>query len=100
MNELFNDFAKAHASRNGYELAQTLSPVPLAHAPYRLMQVWQSTNSHSVKGDVKHFIKTSTRGSLDQDEINGWTEVYVAYWKAIGEILAGESGKVCALSRL
>ena len=96
MNELFNEFAIAHATRNGYELAQTLSPVPPPHEPHRLNRVWQSTNSHSVKGDVKHFIKTSVspRGGLTQDEINGWVEVYMAYWKAIGEILAGESGKV------
>lgn len=96
MNELFDDFAKAKASRNGYQLAQTLSPVPPPDQPHRLTRIWQSTNSHSVKGDIKHFIKTSTlpRGGTSQDEINGWIEVFTAYWKALGEILAGESGKV------
>ncbi|KAL3958986.1 hypothetical protein ACCO45_007148 [Purpureocillium lilacinum] len=81
--------------RNGYLLAQTLSPVPPPDDAHRLRKIWQSTNSHNVKGDIKHFIKTqsSYRASLDADEINGWVEVYAAYWNAIGEILAGESGK-------
>jgi hypothetical protein len=99
MNELFENFAKAHALRNGYLLAQTISPVPPPNEPHQLRRVWQSTNSHSVKGDIKHFIKSlvSPKNSLDHDEINGWVEVYVAYWNAIGEILAGESGKVSDL---
>lgn len=96
MNELFEDFAKAHAAQGGYMLAQTLSPVSPPGQPQRLRSIWQSTNSHSVKGDIKHFIKTNTsqRRGLDNDEINGWVEVYTAYWKAVGEIQAGESGKV------
>jgi hypothetical protein len=95
MNELFEEFAAAHTSRNGYAIAQTLSPVPPPHQPHKLASIWQSTNSHSVKGDTKHFIKhnMSYRGSLDQDEVNGWVEVYTAYWKAVGEILSGETGK-------
>jgi hypothetical protein len=96
MNTLFEQFAQAHALRNGYKLAQTLSPVPPPDDPQRLMAVWRSTNSHSVKGDIKHFIKSNTshRQKLDHDEVTGWVDVYQAYWKAIGEILAGESGKV------
>ena|SRR3546814_648707 len=96
MNELFEQFAQAQAVRNGYLLAQTLSPVPPPDDAHRLRKIWQSTNSHSVKGDIKHFIKSqsSHRIILDADEITGWVEVYAAYWNAIGEILAGESGKV------
>lgn len=96
MNELFQEFAAAHASHNGYALAQTLSPVPPPNHAHKLASIYQSTNSHSVKGDIKHFIKhnASTRGTIDHDEVNGWVEVYTAYWKALGEILSGESGKV------
>ncbi|POR35798.1 Protein CSN12 [Tolypocladium paradoxum] len=95
MNELFEEFAKAYAVQNGYLLAQTLSPVPPPDDPHRLRKIGQSTNSHSVKGDIKHFIKTqaSHRINVDHDEVNGWVEVYTAYWNAIGEILAGESGR-------
>lgn len=97
MNVLFDDFAKAHSLRHGYILAQSLSPVPPPGEPNKLRQIFQSTNSHSVKGDIKHFLKTSTgkKVRLSNDEITGWVEVYTAYWHAIGEIIAGESGKVC-----
>lgn len=96
MNTTFQQFAEAHSLRNGYKLAQTLSPVPPEDDPQRLMAVWRSTNSHSVKGDIKHFIKSSTahKRKLDHDETTGWVEVYTSYWKAVSEILAGESGKV------
>lgn len=96
MNELFGDFAKAFASRNGYMIAQTLSPVSPPDQPHRLRAIHKSTNSHSAKGDIKHFIKTHTtpRTGLDGTEVNGWVDVYVAYWKALGEIIAGENGRV------
>lgn len=96
MNELFVDFAKAHSSKNGYLLAQTLTPVPLPSQPHRLTRVWQSTNSHSVEGDVKHFIKTNItkKSGISNNEVNGWVEVFSAYWRALGEILAGQGGQV------
>lgn len=96
MNELFDEFAKAHSQRHGYILAQTLSPVAPAGQPHRLRHILQSTNSHSIKGDLKHFVKTKTarKVKLDHDEVNGWVEVYAAYWNAVGEIVAGEEGKV------
>ncbi|QUC23702.1 uncharacterized protein UV8b_07943 [Ustilaginoidea virens] len=95
MNKLFEDFAKAHTIRNGYLLAQTISPVAPANEPHRLRRIWQSTNAQGAKGDIKHLIKSKKLNgtSLNRDEVNGWADVYVAYWNAIGEILAGESGK-------
>lgn len=94
MDELFNEFSKAHASRNGYELAQTLSPVASPNQPHKLTSIWKSTNAHSSKGDIKHFIKQGRSWGMDMNEVNGWVEVYYAYWKAVGEIIAGETGKV------
>lgn len=99
MNQLFEDFAKAHAKQNGYLLAQTLSPVPLADSPNRLLAIVQGSNSYSLKGDVKHFIDlhTSTKGrrqSVDKHELKGWVDVYVSYWKALQEILAVDSRRV------
>lgn len=96
MNELFEEFALAHASRNGYAIAQTLSPVPPPDKPHKLAAVWQSTNAYSVKGDIKHFIKHNydRRSPLEHHEVNGWVEVYTAYWRAVGEIVSGENGNV------
>ena len=95
MNELLDEFVNAYSQRNGYLVAQTLSPVAPHGSPYKLKSIWQSTNAHSVKGDIKHFLKTKGhRVKLDNDEVNGWVEVYTAYWHALGEINAGEVGKV------
>ncbi|RDA86394.1 hypothetical protein CP532_6467 [Ophiocordyceps camponoti-leonardi (nom. inval.)] len=92
MNDLFEAFAQAHTRQNGYWLAHTLSPVSPPDDPHRLRRVWQSTNAYAVKGDIKHFIKTEAHRSLDPEEVKGWVEVYTSYWKALGEILAGENG--------
>lgn len=96
MNELFEEFAQAHSQKHGYILAQTLSPVAPPNQPNKLRQILQTSNSHSIKGDLKHFIKTKTakRAKIDHNEVNGWVEVYAAYWHAVGEIVAGEEGKV------
>lgn len=96
MNEIIEDFAKAHALRNGYLLAQTISPVAPNNEPHRLRRIWQSTNTYSLREEIKRCIKShnSLKASLSADEINGWVEVYSAYWNALGEILAGENGKV------
>lgn len=96
MNELFKGFARAHAEQNGYLLAATLSPISPPDKPQRLRQIWQSSNPSSIKGDVKHFIKSNSshQRNLDHEEIKGWVEVYAAYWNAIGDIVAGEDGKV------
>ena len=96
MNELFDEFAVAYSAHRGYAIAATLSPVAPPDRPSRLMEIWRSTDSHNVKGDVKHFLKASTnhRCRLDPEELNGWADVFVAYWKALGHIIAGEEGRV------
>jgi COP9 signalosome complex subunit 12 len=96
MDELFRDFAEAHSGRNGYLLAQTLSPVHPPDHPQRLRHVWESTSALKAHKDVKQSLCASLthRNALSKDEVNGWVDVYVAYWKALGQITAGESGKV------
>ena len=99
MNPFFEDFATAHAAQNGYLLAQTLSPVPSADNPKRLLAIVQGSNSYSLKGDVKHFIElhTSSKGrrqSVDKHELKGWIDVYMVYWRAIQEIVNGEQRRV------
>lgn len=96
MNDLFKGFAKAHAEQNGYLLAATLSPIATSVNPQRLRLISKSSNSSSVKGDIKHFIKSNTshQRSLDHEEVKGWVEVYAAYWNAIGDFVAVEDGKV------
>ncbi|UKZ75877.1 COP9 signalosome (CSN) subunit [Trichoderma virens FT-333] len=95
MNELFKGFARAYAEQNGYLLAATLSPISPSENPQRLRLILKSSNSSSIKGDIKHLIKSnaSHQRGLDHEEIKGWVEVYAAYWNAVGDIVAGEDGK-------
>ncbi|ROT35005.1 PCI domain-containing protein [Sodiomyces alkalinus F11] len=84
----------------GYDLAQTLSPIPPADKPDRLKAVWLSTNHYGVKDDVTHGLVqalTSRSGYPREEvreEVNGWTEVFSAYWKAIGELLAVDGDSI------
>jgi len=89
MDVLFQDFSKAFASGSGPLLAATLSPVPPAHRESYLTEVWSSTNAHNVQHDIKRAIDSSpVRSRLDSDEVKGWVDVYTAYWKVVGDILA------------
>lgn len=94
MESLSQRFAAAYVSMQGYGLAQTLSPIAPPNDPDRLRAIFLSTNHYGVKDDVGHFlveaVTSSSRYSRKsiQKEMEGWTEVFAAYWKAVGEILA------------
>jgi COP9 signalosome complex subunit 12 len=92
MDSLFAEFGDAIRQRNGYKLANTLLPESPPTEPNKLVFIWGSTNHHGVKSDVKHFISDNTyRSDLTSKEVEGWVEVYTAYWRALAEILAMES---------
>ena len=99
MDLLFQDFARAQSTNDGYALSRTISPdLPLAD----LWAIWNSCNTHDVKAVLKRGIQKSTSGidRLPHDEVQGWVEVYASYWKALGELLAvqeasSSNGKVC-----
>ncbi|KAH6687795.1 COP9 signalosome complex subunit 12 [Plectosphaerella plurivora] len=96
MQSITEDFATAFASSNGWNLSITLSPVPPSADPDRLRLFWQSTNHYAAKQDIKHFLLEALSGRVrisnhdNKTVIAGWVEVYTAYWKAIGEMLAVE----------
>jgi hypothetical protein len=55
-----------------------------------------------VKTEFRNAIVYKTGFKLSTDEANAWVEIFVAYWKAIGEILKAEEAirygsKVCFL---
>ena len=73
MNELFEGFAVAYANEDGYALARTFTPIAPTSNPRYLWQIRESTNLHSVKSDIKHFLTTSlkSRRNIGGDEIKG-----------------------------
>lgn len=93
MDAVFSDFRKAYETGNGYELCQTLSPLPPASDPDRLDRFYRSTNFSHAQRDFKSWILNHQASSftLPAEEGNGWVEVYHLYWKAVGEILRAEA---------
>jgi hypothetical protein len=93
MDVIFGDFRKSYEVGDGYGLAQTLSPIAPDSQPERFRNFHRSTNFQNVQKDFKYQIlyDNTLPFKLPADEGNGWVEVYVAYWKAIGEIQIAEA---------
>lgn len=90
MDAILTDFKRAFATGNGYGVAATITPVPPPQDAGLLYAFQRSTNVFSVQSDVRHGISSYNNVGLTKAEINAWTEVYVAYWKAVGEVLNAE----------
>jgi hypothetical protein len=96
----FNEFADAFSKPDGYQLARTLSPdVPTE----KLRKIHKSQNAHNIKSVLKRGFQGNAGliDGLDQQELQGWVEVYAAYWNAAGVIVTarestGGSNKVSA----
>lgn len=90
MESVFNDFKRAIEAGDGYGVAATISPVPPPSDPGRLYSFHRSTNSYSVQTDFRYAIVYNNDMQLNKMEGNSWVDVFVAYWKAIGELLLAE----------
>lgn len=92
MDDLFNEFVEAYSHMNGYRLAATLTPKAPASNPDKLVSFWRSANAQNVKHEIRFRILYDNNNplKLSAEEGNGWAEVYLCYWKALGEIIAME----------
>ena len=90
MDPIIADFGRAIITQDGYALATTISPVPPKHDSGRLYALRRATNPYNVLNDFRYAIGQNPNFSLDRQEANCWVDVYVAYWKAISNILAAE----------
>lgn len=88
MELIFQDFGDAQTEQDGYLLARSLTPELTNDV---LVLIWRSCNAH----DARHLIRRGIGGvgnqgfrRLSSEEVQGWVEVYYAYWRAVGEILA------------
>jgi COP9 signalosome complex subunit 12 len=92
MDGLIRQFRAAYAVTNGEQLAETLNPDVEAHSA-QLRAIWGRGDQRSMASDLNFlFHQDQARLSirLSKDETNGWSAIYSAYWKALGEILAAE----------
>ncbi|KAL8710133.1 MAG: hypothetical protein Q9220_005216 [cf. Caloplaca sp. 1 TL-2023] len=91
MDTIFQTFHRAQYSYSGPSLASTLSPIPPPHDPSLLRRFHADFNVFSITDDIRRYLKNPQSTSLSKPEITAWTDIYTAYWKAIGEILRAEN---------
>lgn len=92
MEVIFRDFKQAQLVGSGPLLSTTITPIPPPTDPDRLNSFYRGSNSFSIQSDVRYGIlhHANTDVRFTKAEGTAWVEVYVAYWKAVGETLAVE----------
>ena len=88
MEDVMREFRRAFDDRNGHAVAATITPIAPQHDAGRLYAFWRSSSSISVQEDLLYQLLTDDQFS--KDEAEAWTKVFIAYWKAVGELLAAE----------
>lgn len=93
MDILFRTFRDAQVRGSGPLLATTIAPIAPADNPTQLQAFYRATNSFSVAGDIRSGIlaHSNTDVRFLKAEGNAWSDLYVAFWKAIGELLEVEN---------
>ncbi|XXH02417.1 60S ribosomal protein L20B [Hypoxylon texense] len=90
MDALIHEFRAAYAVMKGDQLAETLNPDVQTNAA-KLQAIWGRGNVRDATADLEFlFYSDPSRPRISQKETAGWVEIYLSYWKAVGEILAVE----------
>ena len=92
MDYVFYNFHRAHLYNSGPLLASTLTPITPQNDPSLLRRFHKDFSVFTVNEGVTSLVKNNQQSRLSKGESAAWIEVYVAYWKALGEILRAESG--------
>ena len=90
MDIISRDFRVAHMNCSGPLLATTITPVAPLDDPKRLIRFFESSSSFAVSTDIRSCLLAHPDAELRfaKSEGNAWVDVYIAYWKATGDILA------------
>ncbi|MCJ1452066.1 COP9 signalosome (CSN) subunit [Mycoblastus sanguinarius] len=90
MEVLFRDFQHANHEGSGPLLAATISPIAPSNYLNRLEAIYRDSNAASITRDISYGLTKSAKAAIQypNPEISAWTEIYVAYWNALGEVLA------------
>ena len=88
MDIVFRDFKQAQLIGSGPLLSTTITPIAPPDDRDRLQNFYGGSSSFSIQSDVRYGIlhHANTEARFSKSEGHAWVEVYVAYWKAIGEI--------------
>ncbi|CAK3771005.1 related to CSN12 homolog [Lecanosticta acicola] len=87
---MFDDFATAHGDENGILIATTISPEPPKWDLGRLYNFRNGINQYSVKTDLQYRLQYNPVLRLDKKEAAAWLEVFTAFHKFVGTLLAAE----------
>ena len=92
MEVLCREYWHATQEGSGPLLAATISPIAPPSYLNRLDAIYRDTNAASISRDISYSLTKTANTAIQypNPEINSWTEIYSAYWYAIGAILAAE----------
>jgi hypothetical protein len=90
MDSLATLFREAYENENGYKLAESITPVAPPQDAGRLYSFHRSMNAHSVSGELRNSLIYKSEVRFTKAEQAAWIELYTAYWKSVGELLAVE----------
>ncbi|KAL9022235.1 MAG: hypothetical protein Q9185_000635 [Variospora sp. 1 TL-2023] len=91
MDTIFQTFHQSQYQGSGPDLATTLTPIAPPHDPTLLRRFHKNSNVFSIHKDIESYIRIP-QCHLSKAESTAWIDIYVAYWKAVGEILRAETG--------
>ncbi|PGH14190.1 hypothetical protein AJ79_03163 [Helicocarpus griseus UAMH5409] len=89
MSAIFADFKEAQLEGSGTALAASITPINPPRYPNRLRDFYFFTDADNVQPDVRYALvqDRSTGIKLPKQESNAWVELFVAFWKAAGELV-------------
>jgi hypothetical protein len=90
MQAALEPFREAHDAENAWGVAACISPTAPRDNPGRLYDFYRASNEHQVENDIRSTLKYSKFSRIPPKEASAWTEIFVAYWRAAGEILRAE----------
>ena len=97
MDAFFNVFSAAYAEGDGYALSGTLVPLSMSDGPDLLQPFIRSTNYSAAERDIrKQLNHRNAPLHLSKDEVDAWTDIYHAFWKALNDIQVAESANKSA----
>jgi hypothetical protein len=84
MDNVFADFREAHQIWSGPLLSTTLLPINPASNPNRLINFYRDSEESKIQADIRYHVNAVR---LSNSESKAWVDVFIAFWKAIGELL-------------
>jgi COP9 signalosome complex subunit 12 len=90
MQVALEPFRAAHAAQEVWDVSAMLSANAPREQPGRLYDFYRASNEHQVENDIRAAIKYSKASRIPPKEAGAWVDIFVSYWKAVGEILRSD----------